>query len=164
MTTSSESVTVLGVLLDLTLSCGECVEPGQTVHETVKSLWSTLVNQVDKDFKPETTDLPSATQVFLGEINPFVDFKILMLNALSPESNLTDASQSTFPALATANLTKMYLVMFGMPNSWSYYDSYIGEVLKRNKENVVAGMANLSLNDDERSGKLAGGSKKQNGE
>jgi hypothetical protein len=129
-------------------------------HETVTSLWSTLVNKVDKDFTPETTDLPEATQVFLGKINPFVDFKVLMLNALSPESNLTDASQSAFPALATANPTKTYLVMFGMPNSWSY----VGEVSKRNKENVATGMANLSLDDDERSGKLAGGSNNQNGE
>ena len=129
-------------------------------HETVTSLWSTLVNKVDKDFTPETTDLPEATQVFLGKINPFVDFKVLMLNALSPESNLTDASQSAFPVLETANPTKTYLVMFGMPNSWSY----VGEVLKRNKENVATGMANLSLDDDERSGKLAGGSNNQNGE
>jgi len=68
MTTSSENVTVLGVMLDPMLTCGEIVEDGQTVHQTVASLWGALANQVDKDFTLETTDLPSATQVFLGEI------------------------------------------------------------------------------------------------
>jgi len=47
-----------------------------------------------------------------------------------------------------------------MPSSWSY----AVEVSKGNKENVVAGMANLSITDDVGSKKLAGGSNKPNGE
>jgi len=47
-----------------------------------------------------------------------------------------------------------------MPPSWSY----AVEVSKGNKENVVTGMANLSITDDEGSRKLAGGSNKPNGE
>jgi len=47
-----------------------------------------------------------------------------------------------------------------MPPSWSY----VVEVSKENKENVVTGMANLSITDDEGSKKLAGGSNKPNGE
>ena len=82
------------------------------------------------------------------------------LNASFLASNLTDASQSTFPALATATPVETYLVMFGMPKSWSY----VGEVSKRNKENVVTNMANLSLNDDEEHGTVASGSNKRNGE
>jgi len=81
------------------------------------------------------------------------------LNASFLASNLTDASQSTFPALATATPVETYLVMFGMPKSWSY----VGEVSKRNKENVVTSMANLSLNDDEEPGTVASGSNKRNG-
>jgi len=50
--------------------------------------------------------------------------------------------------------------MFGMPKSWSY----VGEVSKRNKENVVTNMANLSLNDDEEHGTVASGLNKRNGE
>jgi hypothetical protein len=47
-----------------------------------------------------------------------------------------------------------------MPPSWSN----IVEVLEGNKENVVTGMANLSIADDEGSRKLTGGSNKPNGE
>jgi hypothetical protein len=38
------------------------------------------------------------------------------------------------------------------------------EVSKGNKENVVTGMANLSITDDEGSRKLTGGLNKPNGE
>ena len=47
-----------------------------------------------------------------------------------------------------------------MPPSWSN----IVEVSEGNKENVVTGMANLSIADDEGSRKLTGGSNKPNGE
>ena len=45
------------------------------LHKTVSSLWDTLTNQVDKDSALEATYLPSATQVFLGKINPFAALK-----------------------------------------------------------------------------------------
>jgi hypothetical protein len=155
-----QEVTVLGVLLDPMLSFGQVVEHGQTVHETVTSLWDTTINQVDKGSAPETTDFPLATQVFLGKFDLFDAFKVPTLNALPPASNLTDASQSTFPALASLSPTELYLVMFGMPQSWSD----VGQVSKGNKENVVTSMAKLSLNDDVGSGKLASGLKKPNSE
>jgi hypothetical protein len=50
--------------------------------------------------------------------------------------------------------------MFGMLQLWSF----IGQVSKGNKENVVTCMVKLSLNDDVGSGKFTGGSKKTNGE
>jgi hypothetical protein len=78
------------------------------------------------------------------------------LNALPPALNLTNTSQSTFPALASMSPTELYLVMFGMLQLWSY----VGQVLKGNKENVVTIMVKLSLNDDVGSGKLGSGPKK----
>ena len=47
-----------------------------------------------------------------------------------------------------------------MPLSWSY----VVKVSEGNKENVVTGMANLSITNDEGSTKLTGGSNKPNGE
>jgi len=65
-------------------------------------------------------------------------------------------AETTFSALTPKN-PQDYIVLFGMPSSWSY----IG-VSKGNKENVVAGMANLSITDDEGSRNLSGGSNKPN--
>jgi hypothetical protein len=52
-----------------------------------------------------------------------------------------------------------YFILFRMPSSWLYAVA----VSKGNKENVVVGMANLSIMDDVGSKKLAGGSNKPNG-
>jgi hypothetical protein len=78
-----------------------------------------------------------------------------------PEADLAklNPAKTTFPALTLKNQQESYIVLFGMPSSWSY----VG-VSKGNKENVVAGMANLSITDDEVTGKLTGGSNKPNGE
>ena len=80
---------------------------------------------------------------------------------MAPEANPAElgAGETTFPALTLKNPQDTYIVLFGMPSSWSY----VG-VSKGNKENVVVGMANLSITDDEGSRKLAGGSNKPNGE
>jgi hypothetical protein len=51
-------------------------------------------------------------------------------------------------------------VAFGMPNQWSY----VGGLSKQNKENVVTGMANLSMNENQGREKLAGSMHKPNGE
>ena len=66
-------------------------------------------------------------------------------------------TETTFSALTLKNLQEVYIILFGMPPSWLY----VG-VSKGNKENVVTGMANLSITDDKQSRKLTGGSK--NGE
>lgn len=49
---------------------------------------------------------------------------------------------------------------FGMPNQWSY----VGELSKQNKENVVTGIANLLINENQGREKLAGSLHKPNGE
>jgi hypothetical protein len=87
----NEKAVVLGVLVDPVWSCGMPIErdSGETVHEIVSSLWATLVNQVDKDSTPEITDLPSATDIFLGVIDSsaaFID-RPDPLNHLSAENN-----------------------------------------------------------------------------
>jgi hypothetical protein len=80
---------------------------------------------------------------------------------MAPEANPAKfgAGETTFPTLTLKNLQETYIVLFAMPSSWLY----VG-VSKGNKENVVAGMANLSITDDEGSRKLTGGSNKPNGE
>jgi hypothetical protein len=58
------------------------------------------------------------------------------------------------------NPEEKYFVLYTMPSSWSYLG-----LSKGNKENVVvAGMANLSITDNEGSKKLTGGSNEPNGE
>lgn len=67
MSNDSEKVLVLGVLVDSVWSCGEVVERGKTIHDIASSLWATLINQVNKDSTTEIIDLPSATEIYLGE-------------------------------------------------------------------------------------------------
>jgi hypothetical protein len=62
--------------------------------------------------------------------------------------------------LATASSKETYLVAFWMPNQWSY----VGELSKQNKENLVTGMTNLLINENQGRGKLAGSLQKLNGE
>jgi hypothetical protein len=62
--------------------------------------------------------------------------------------------------LAPKNLTDTYFILFRMLPSWSN----VVEVSEGNKDNIVMGMANLSIIDDEGSRKLTGGSNKPNGE
>ena len=78
-----------------------------------------------------------------------------------PEADLAKLkpAETTFPTLTLKNPQESYIVLFGMPSSWSY----VG-VSKGNKENVVTGMADLSIADDEGSRKLTGGPNKPNGE
>jgi hypothetical protein len=66
MSNDSEKVLVLGVLVDSVWSCGKVVERGKTIHDIASSLWATLINQVNKD-STEIIDLPSATEIYLGE-------------------------------------------------------------------------------------------------
>jgi len=137
-TPSSGSVQVVGVLMDPALMESQNVSPSQTVHETVQSLWKTFCERVDTDPTSETSKA-SVIQVLL-------------------ESDLNDPTEATFPALAPKSQTETYIVMFGVPPSWSCVD----EVSKGNKENVVTRMANLSITDDEGSRKLTDGSNKPN--
>jgi hypothetical protein len=78
-----------------------------------------------------------------------------------PDADLVNPAETTLSALTLKNPQVEYIVLFGMPSSWSFSGFPIG-----NKENVVAGMANLSITNDEGSKKLnqAGGSNKPNGE
>ncbi|KAF5386088.1 hypothetical protein D9615_002185 [Tricholomella constricta] len=72
--------------------------------------------------------------------------------AAGPQSSSNDARESTFAALTTPHQTKRFLVVLEMEQPWSC----IGELSKRNKENLATGMANLTIKDDEGSGKLTG--------
>ena len=68
-----------------------------------------------------------------------------------------DALEST---VAPKSSTGSHIVVFRMLPSWSY----AVDVSKQNKENVVAGMANLSIADDGGSRTLTNSSNKPNGE
>jgi hypothetical protein len=113
------------------------------------------------DEKP-TSEMPhsSLLQIVLGEIDSFTHFKVLTCFHGLPEADLKlEPAKMTFPTLTLKdNLQETYIILFGMPSSWSY----VG-VLKGNKENVVVGMANLLITDDN-SRKLTGGSNKPNSE
>jgi hypothetical protein len=78
-----------------------------------------------------------------------------------PEADLAKLkpAETTFSTLSLQNPQETYIVLYAMPPSWSYLG-----LSKGNKENVVAGMANLSITDDEGGKKLTGGSNKPNGE
>jgi hypothetical protein len=79
-----------------------------------------------------------------------------------PEADLAKLkpAETTFSTLSLQNPQETYIVLYAMPPSWSYLG-----LSKGNKENVVvAGMANLSITDNEGSKKLTGGSNKPNGE
>ena len=67
-------------------------------------------------------------------------------------------NEVTFRDLATKP-EEPYIVLLGMPSSWSY-----AGISKGNKENVVAAMANLSIEDNETNTKGTGGSNKPKGE
>ena len=80
---------------------------------------------------------------------------------LVPESNFDKVkaeNQATFPALSAKEPQETYVVLFGMPSSWP------SVVSKGNKENVVTGMAKLSIEDSEGNKKVASGSNKVKGE
>lgn len=81
---------------------------------------------------------------------------------MAPEADFNQLSpaETTFPALTHQDPHQEYYILFGMPPSWT---SCV-EVSKGNKENLVAGMANMSITDDEGSRKSTGGSNKPNGE
>jgi hypothetical protein len=77
MTThSSESLQVLGVLVDPEFLCQQKVLISDTVDEVVQSLWRAVNERVDEVFTSETPH-PSIVQVLLGEIGPFTQFKVL---------------------------------------------------------------------------------------
>jgi hypothetical protein len=78
----------------------------------------------------------------------------------SPESHLDEPTKTPFSALTPKNPMDTYFILFRMLPSWSN----VVEVSEGNKENIVMGMANLSITDDEGSRKLTGGSNKPNGE
>jgi len=81
---------------------------------------------------------------------------------LVPESDLDKLkakNEATFRALTAKEPQETYVVLFGMPSSWSS-----AGVSKGNKENVVTGMANLSIEDSEGNKKVASGSNKVKGE
>jgi hypothetical protein len=154
-------ITVLGVLIDPALSCGMTVEHGEsTVHNIVKSLWATLVNQLNKDSTSEIADCPAGTDIFSGEIDSSAAFIDRPDREIISGLKLTDPTNSTLDSLATASSTETYLVAFMMPNQWAY----VGELSKQNKENLVTGMTNLSINENQGRGKLAASLHKLNGE
>jgi hypothetical protein len=163
MTTPSHgTVEVLGVLVDSALLCLRHVSNKETVHKSVKCLWKTLGERVDKNFMPETTR-PSHTQILLGEIRPFTHFKILTGShgyRLPETRELDNPPNLNFSALTPKSPVGTSTILFGTLSSWSYF----GEVSKQNKENVVMGMANLSITNDEGSGKLTSGSNEPEGE
>ena len=66
-TSSSESLQVLGVLVDPAFLCKQKFSVSDTVDEVVQSLWRTTSEQVDEVLTSETPD-PSIIQVLLGEI------------------------------------------------------------------------------------------------
>ena len=163
MTTPSASsctVEVVGVLVDQAFLCHQTFSSSKTVNEVIQGIWRTVND------KNPTLELPSPSviQVALGMVGPFTPFKLLTCFSWLPEADLVNPEESpetTLPTLTLKNPQGEYIVLFGMPSSWSYRFP-IG-----NKENVVAGMANLSITDDEGSKKLnqAGGSNKPiNGE
>jgi hypothetical protein len=154
---SSSAVKVFGVLVDQAFLCHQTFSSSETVHEVIQGLWRT-VN--DKNPTPELPP-PSIIQVALGMVGPFTFFKLLTCFSWLPDADLVNPAETTLSALTLKNPQVEYIVLFGMPSSWSFAGFPIG-----NKENVVAGMANLSITDDEGSKKLnqAGGSNKPNGE
>jgi hypothetical protein len=114
------------------------------------------------DKKP-TSEMPhsSLLQIVLGEIDPFTHFKVLTCFHGLPEADLAKLkpAKTTFPTLTCKdNLQEAYIILLAMPSSWSY----VG-VSKGNKENVVVGMANLLIMDDD-SRKLTGGLNNPNSE
>lgn len=157
-TPSSKNVWVLRVLADSDLCCKENALPNdsyESVQHTIPDLWTTLGKRVDKDLTSETR--PSFTVIGLGQISPFTYCKFLTLFSWLPELTSADALEST---VAPKSSTGSHIVVFGMPPSWSY----AVDVSKQNKENVVAGMANLSIADDGGSRTLTNSSNKPNGE
>jgi hypothetical protein len=75
------------------------------------------------------------------------------------ESHLNNPTKMTFPSLTPKIPTETSIILFGMLASWSY----VVDVSKGNKENVVMRMANLLITDEEGSRRLTGGSNKPNG-
>ena len=152
----SKSPQVLGVLLDPQFLFERQCSDSDTVDEVIQHLWRTTSERVDDDDTSEK-QVPSVVQVLLGEIGPFTHSKIL---TLVPESNLNTfkPNEATFPALTAKDPQETYIVLFGMPSSWS------SVVSKRDKENVVTGMSNLSIEDSKGNKKVAGGSNKLKGE
>jgi hypothetical protein len=151
-TPSSDTVKVLGVLVDPAFLCQQTIPSSATVHGTMQSLWTTFNERVHENPTSEISK-PSIIQVLLREIGPFTPFKVLTLFSWSPAADLANLNrtETTFPTMTLENPAGSYIIMFGMPSSWSH-------IASSNKENVVAGMANLSMTDDGGSRKLAGGS------
>jgi hypothetical protein len=96
--------------------------------------------------------------VLLGEIVSFTHFKVL---TWIPESDLAKfkPNEVTFRDLAVKKPQETYIVLLGMPSSWSYTG-----ISKGNKENVVTALANLSIEDSESNIKLTSSPNKPKGE
>lgn len=156
---SSSTVKVFGVLVDQAFLCHQTFSSSETVDEVIQGLWRTF-NDSDKNSTPKLPR-PSVIQAALGMFGPFTPFKLLTCFSWLPAADLANPA-TTLSTLTLKNPQVEYIVLFGMPSSWSFSGFPIG-----NKENVVAGMANLSITDDEGSKKIknqAGGSNKPNGE
>jgi len=144
---SSKLVEVIGILLDPELTLAVHVSQDEKVDKVVSNLLPAIVNRVYDNFELDSSARAESVEVFLREFDLVVGFNPL-ISSLS-ESHSDDTRQSTFAALTTPSQPERYLVMFGMQKPWSC----IGELSERNKENVVMGMANLTIKDDGVSGK-----------
>jgi len=75
-TPSSETLEVLGVLVDPAFLCRQHVSLSEPVDKVVQSLWRSVNERVDGDFTSETLH-PSLVSVLIGEIGPFTHFNVL---------------------------------------------------------------------------------------
>lgn len=73
-TSSSESLDVLGVLVDTAYLYQQKVLVSTTVDEVVQRLWRTVSERADEATTSETPH-PSVVQVLLGEISTFLTSK-----------------------------------------------------------------------------------------